>query len=450
MLEAENNTSNKLLGELPGRRARHIASKWILLGYTLLPLVGVFLHFVYVSPPLIGIILPTLGISLSAIWSLYQLEHSMERAMITFSVLAMICLTILLIRDLRFTANYSNIFSMFYIGVFTIGLILGFKAAIAMAVFSAINFLFVGLYMDQLNRLIDPMVFLILSAVPAKVVEEIIKQSIADLEALNQRLEDMVAARTTELLEANDHLRQRTAELEAINQELDAFAHTVAHDLKGPLTTLVGFSTVLKKKYQELPRQRVDYYFRMMVDGSKKMARIIDELLLLAMMRQEDEVEVELLDMQTIVSEAVQRLTSTIEQHQAEIIFPESWPQAWGYGPWVEEIWANYISNAIKYGGDPPRIELGGELQANRVCFWVRDNGAGIPPEEQEQLFTIFTRLNQTRARGHGLGLSIVHRITKRLGGDVDVESHVGEGSTFKFTLPVEATDATSVETWQS
>jgi signal transduction histidine kinase len=70
------------------------------------------------------------------------------------------------------------------------------------------------------------------------------------------------------------------------------------------------------------------------------------------------------------------------------------------------------------------------------VRFWVRDNGPGLPPEEQTRLFTPFTRLNQTRARGHGLGLSIVRRIVEKLGGQVGVESEVGRGSVFSFTLP--------------
>jgi two-component system sensor histidine kinase/response regulator len=119
-----------------------------------------------------------------------------------------------------------------------------------------------------------------------------------------------------------------------------------------------------------------------------------------------------------------------------------------GHGPWIEEVWANYISNALKYGGSPPRIELGAdppppsppsggtEGEARMVRFWVRDNGPGLTPEEQARLFTPFTRLEQVRAKGHGLGLSIVRRIVEKLGGQVGVESEVGQSSTFSFTLP--------------
>jgi len=95
------------------------------------------------------------------------------------------------------------------------------------------------------------------------------------------------------------------------------------------------------------------------------------------------------------------------------------------------------MSNAIKYGGQPPRVELGADWQSDgTVRFWVRDNGQGIAPEDQARLFTPFTRLDQVRARGHGLGLSIVRRIVEKLGGQVGVESGIDQGSLFYFTLP--------------
>jgi signal transduction histidine kinase len=103
----------------------------------------------------------------------------------------------------------------------------------------------------------------------------------------------------------------------------------------------------------------------------------------------------------------------------------------------VEEVWVNYISNAIKYGGRPPRVQLGATVQSNgMVSFWVRDNGPGIAPEDQRQLFIPFTKLHQVQIEGHGLGLSIVQRIVERLGGEVGIESEVGQGSTFFFALP--------------
>jgi signal transduction histidine kinase len=160
-------------------------------------------------------------------------------------------------------------------------------------------------------------------------------------------------------------------------------------------------------------------------------------LLLLASVRKIDEVERDALDMTMIVHEAQERLRDMLAESQAVVTVPDHWPLAFGYGPWVEEVWANYISNAIKYGGVPPRVELGAEMLTDgRVRFWVRDNGKGLTPEERAQLFTLFTRLDKVRARGHGLGLSIVRRIVEKLSGEVGVESEVGQGSRFSFILP--------------
>ena len=237
-----------------------------------------------------------------------------------------------------------------------------------------------------------------------------------------------------------DTLRRRTADLEAQNAEMDAFAHTVAHDLKAPLSIISGYADVLEQRYSELPEADFRRHLRNIGSTAYRMNSIIDELLLLAQLRKTD-VHVERLQMGPIVRRALQRLGSMIEAHQAEICLPPRWPATLGYAPWIEEVWANYISNAIKYGGRPPRVELGATLQPDgKVDFWVRDNGAGIPAEDQVRLFQPFTRLQEGHATGHGLGLSIVARIVDRLDGSVGVESSVGQGSTFRFTLPAPAT----------
>ena len=232
-------------------------------------------------------------------------------------------------------------------------------------------------------------------------------------------------------------LRQHTVELEARNEELDTFAHTVAHDLKGPLGYIVGFAQVLEEDHTALPGEDLRRALRTIVQSGHKMSSIIDELLLLAGVRKIGEAKLEPLSMANVVTGARQRLAHMIEEYQAEIISPATWPTTRGYGPWVEEVWVNYLSNGIKYGGRPPRVELGATSEMDgMVRFWVRDNGRGISPEAQARLFTPFTRLDQVSVEGHGLGLSIVRRIVEKLGGEVSVESQVGQGSVFAFTLP--------------
>jgi len=250
-------------------------------------------------------------------------------------------------------------------------------------------------------------------------------------------------------------LCERTAELEARNAELDAFAHTVAHDLKNPLAHIVGYAQLLAEGLAEMPDDEkqdcLDYVARTAV----KMSNIVDELLLLAEVRKMD-IELAPLDMASIVDEAQTRLAHMIAERHAEIVTPAAWPPALGYAAWVEEVWVNYLSNALKYGGTPPQVELGfstadrgtqiadlsiaGERseirnQKSEIRFWVRDNGPGFDVADPEQLFLPFTRLNQVHAQGHGLGLSIVRCIVEKLGGQVAVESAAGQGSVFSFTL---------------
>ena len=239
----------------------------------------------------------------------------------------------------------------------------------------------------------------------------------------------------TELVQAEEALRQYAAELEARNEELNAYTHTVAHDLKGPLGHMVGFAQLLEDSYATLSDEDQRDSLHVIAQSGRKMCNIIDELLLLSALRGV-ETEMVPLDMASIMDEARQRLAYMIEEYQAQILLPDAWPIALGYGPWIEEVWANYLSNALKYGGQPPRVELGATGQADgMVRFWIRDNGPGLTPEEQARLFTPFTRLEQVQVKGHGLGLSIVRRIVERLDGQVGVESQVGHGSVFAFTL---------------
>ncbi|MDF1515739.1 MAG: response regulator, partial [Anaerolineae bacterium] len=243
-------------------------------------------------------------------------------------------------------------------------------------------------------------------------------------------------------------LERYASDLETQNAELNAFAHTVAHDLKNPLTSMIGFSTILMDHRDELPDhlvgQHIDYIFR----SAQTMNNIIRELLLLASVREKDEIPISELSMEEIVFEVLQRLDYLVDESGAGIQIPSSWPTAMGYAPWIEEVWTNYISNGLKYGGDPeqgvkPQLILGAEVippneesQIPLVHFWVRDNGSGLTEKEMAQLFTPFERLHNVRTEGHGLGLSIVQRIVEKLDGKVDFHSEVGVGSVFGFTLP--------------
>jgi len=261
--------------------------------------------------------------------------------------------------------------------------------------------------------------------------QELAKEEIAREMANLRVIHDTEAAQQ----EAEIH-RLRTVELEERNAELDAFAHTVAHDLKNPLTAILAASDLLGK-FSELSEEKRQRRLESISQAGRWMSSIVDALLLLADIRGASKVAMTKLDMAHLVKETLERMALMIEGRQAKVTVPAEWPVAVGYGPWVQEVWANYLSNAIKYGGTPPEIELGATPQDDGfIRFWVRDNGVGLSAEEQERLFIPFERLHQVSIKGHGLGLSIVRRIVDKLGGKVGVSNEENTGSTFYFTLP--------------
>lgn len=236
--------------------------------------------------------------------------------------------------------------------------------------------------------------------------------------------------------------KQAEAERERLIADLDSYAHTVAHDLKNPLSLIAGYANLLQEDIEVMPPEEVQEALDVILRTAFKMTDIVNALLVLASTRRLDEVEVEPLDMAAILLDVQERLAHAIAESQAMLVMPGEWPLALGVGLWVEEVWVNYISNAIKYGGTPPRVELGAELQeSGMVRFWVRDNGHGVDPKMRDLLFVEFTRLDTRRTEGHGLGLSIVKRIVEKLGGEVGVDSVAGQGSLFYFTLPAAPPD---------
>jgi signal transduction histidine kinase len=248
-------------------------------------------------------------------------------------------------------------------------------------------------------------------------------------------LERPYAILLRDLQRSEESLRQRAAELQTRSEELDAYDHTVAHNLKNPLTVIIASAEAITDIGDLTPFEQREFMEQIKATAFE-MNSIIDNLLLLAELRKA-EAPAEPVNMARVVAKIRKRLGYIIKTNQARLVLPKTWPEVSGYGPWIEEVWANYISNAIKYGGPKPCVELGAALQQDgMVRFWVRDQGPGIPPEAQLRLFVPFTQVGHVHQAGHGLGLSIVRSIVEKLGGLVGVESQVGQGSLFYFTLP--------------
>ncbi len=259
-----------------------------------------------------------------------------------------------------------------------------------------------------------------------------------EVKMIRQVLGDLVTM-AAEAKRAEEALRSYTAELESRNAELSEFAWAVAHAVKSPLVPLLGHARLLQEEVSALTPEGIQQRLEIIVSSGRRTKRIVDALHLFATAGHY-QVKFACVDMAAAVAEARERISYLAAAPQTKITVPATWPAAWGYAPWVEEVWANYLSNGLKYGGTPPRLELGASRQADgMVRFWVRDNGPGLNPTEQGRLFQPFTCLQPDRAEGTGLGLALVKRLVEKQGGQVEVTSQPGQGSTFSFTLPGQA-----------
>ena len=154
---------------------------------------------------------------------------------------------------------------------------------------------------------------------------------------------------------------------------------------------------------------------------------MIKSLLLFAEMNKAEALR-GVVQMAQVVANVQARLSYRIREKQAQLNVPQHWPDALGYGPWIEEVWANLLSNALNYGECPPRVELGASDSSDGMLrFWIRDNGPGLPPEACTRLFTPGTLLNRLSHSGQGLGLPIAYSIVETLGGQVGIESENGQ-----------------------
>ena len=196
--------------------------------------------------------------------------------------------------------------------------------------------------------------------------------------------------------------------------ELDAFAHTVAHDLKNPLCTLNGRLELATLRLGQADEAEIRHHLGEATASARRLDGIIEALLVLTGVRRQS-VVAQPLDMAALSAEAIDRLEALLRSQAAVVRPPAHWPTAFGHAPWVIEVWVNFISNAAKYSGDHPDITLGADTDPDGLSarFWVQDRGPGLDAASRAKMFVPFTRLSTARTGGHGLGLSIVRRIVE-------------------------------------
>ena len=233
-------------------------------------------------------------------------------------------------------------------------------------------------------------------------------------------------------------LNERNLELARSNADLRQFAYVVSHDLQEPLRSVTGYAQLLARRYQGQLDARADELIEGAVEGARRMQSFIRDLLAYSKIGF-DRVQLVPTEMDAIREHALSNLAVAIEESGATIEGGPL-PVVVGDPNQLVQLLQNLIGNSLKFRGEePPRVRISAERDGAHWRFAVADNGIGIPESGRERVFQIFQRLHAMDSYpGTGIGLAIASRIVDRHHGRIWVESEVGRGATFLFTLPAE------------
>ena len=251
-----------------------------------------------------------------------------------------------------------------------------------------------------------------------------IKKAAVEIELMNESLERKVW--------------ERTLQLESANKELEAFSYSVSHDLRAPLRIINGYADILEKDNREKLDAESKRIIEIIMNNTRKMGRLIDELLNLARLGRK-ELVVQNTNMNELLSDVIDEQLQ-LSKKQVDISKEDLLPAICD-SSLIRHVWNNLISNAIKYSAkkDDPRVEVRSFIKDNKVVYSVKDNGVGFNMEYSDKLFGVFQRLHkQSEFEGTGVGLALVQRIVAKHGGIVWADSEEDKGATFYFGLPID------------
>jgi PAS domain S-box-containing protein len=250
---------------------------------------------------------------------------------------------------------------------------------------------------------------------------------------------DITGRKTTDkhFFELNENLKIHAKELANSNAELEQFAYVASHDLQEPLRMVTSFLTQLENKYSGVMDDRGKQYIHFAVDGAKRMRQIILDLLEFSRVGRVNS-DADAVDINTLITEVMVLCRRQIEEKKATINF-ENLPTIETFKTPLRQVFQNLISNGLKYHRPDvnPIIDVLCEDLENGWKFEVRDNGLGIDKDYFEKVFVLFQRLhNREEYAGTGIGLAIAKKIIENMGGEIWIESEIGKGTSFYFTVP--------------
>ncbi len=242
------------------------------------------------------------------------------------------------------------------------------------------------------------------------------------IHTFNQKLEQMVIDRTTEL--------------EIANKELESFSYSVSHDLRAPLRSIHGYVNILYEDYGSIMDDEAKRVIHTILRNGQRMGQLIDDLLAFSRLGRKEltKSDISMHDLAESIIDEYKR--NAASNHTFFTLHPI--PSARGDSTTVRQVWVNLISNAVKYSKEKekPMVEIGAFEEHNNITYYVKDNGAGFDMEYYDKLFGVFQRLHSMNEfEGTGVGLAIVQRIISKHGGKIWAKAKVNEGATFYFTL---------------
>jgi len=236
-------------------------------------------------------------------------------------------------------------------------------------------------------------------------------------------------------------LAKKVEELARSNADLEQFAYVASHDLQEPLRMVAAYTQLLAERYKGKLDENADKFIGYASEGALRMQVLIQDLLAFSRVGRNGAASASV-DCNVVMQEVLQTLTASIQESGAVVTHCDL-PAVWADRTQMAQVLQNLIGNAIKFRGrEPSLIAVLAEKTEQHWLFSVRDNGIGIPPESAENIFVVFQRLHaRTEYPGNGIGLAICKKIIERYGGRIWVESQVGSGSSFKFTMPLQSPD---------
>lgn len=250
-----------------------------------------------------------------------------------------------------------------------------------------------------------------------------------------ERIQDRLEQRNDELRQTRSELETTVEQLEASNERLEQFASAASHDLQEPLRMISNYLELVENRYDDQLDEDGREFIAYAVDGADRMQVMIQDLLQYSRIETRGD-PLEAVDLELVVEKTLIDLQIRIEESDAEITVDEL-PCVEGDESQLQQLFQNLLKNAIEYSGeDPPRIRVTAEQVSDRWKISVHDDGIGIDPQHQTQIFEIFDRLHsQEEHEGTGIGLALCKRIVERHNGQIWVDSEPNEGATFSFTL---------------